>query len=63
MSMWKCMGCGYPQEGDACGNPRCFENPTVSQATKDKWRAEQERARTEEAERRRIAEIRARPYG
>lgn len=56
-----CRECTYPSRlPDVCDNPRCFANPTISQATKEVWRAEHERRQTEEAERERFRQIRRR---
>lgn len=55
---WKvCHACTYPYPDDACPNPCCFENPRVSDETKQMWRdrtAQRERDAAADEERRRL---------
>lgn len=57
-----CEVCTYPsfRRHDACDNPACFANPSVSQRQKDKWRAERDKRDAEESERKRLRNIRRR---
>ena len=56
-----CEICTYPAlRGDACDNPACPANPSVSQHQKDRWEAEVDRRRAECAERERLRGIRRR---
>lgn len=57
-----CDVCTYPafQRTDACDNPACVANPSVSESQKNRWRAEREKYEAEEAERDRVRKIRNR---
>lgn len=59
--MTTCNTCGYPpRHGPECDNPACVANPCVSDAQKARWQAEAARRAADEAERRRIRDIRRR---
>lgn len=61
MMPFVCAACTYPSRlPDCCDNPRCVENPSVSQAQKDVWRVEADRRRETEEEREHIRRIRER---
>lgn len=56
-----CEACWYPSRLlDACDNPGCEANPSVSQRQKDAWKADRDRRAAEEAERERVRRIRRR---
>ena len=55
-----CPTCHYAHVGDHCPNPACFANPSVSDEQKARWTERNERLAAEEADRRRIADIRRR---
>ena len=53
-----CQACSYPYTGKACGNPACFSNPNVPEATKAAWRERAAKQAAEDAERARFNRIR-----
>ena len=55
-----CSECAYPFPEGRCCNPGCEANPSVSQAQKDRWRAERDKRFADDAERERIRRIRRR---
>lgn len=56
----QCTSCGHPHKPEACDNPACYANPSISEERKAVWRAETKRRDVEEAERERIRKIRRR---
>lgn len=55
-----CPVCTYAHAGLHCPNPACEANPSVTEAQKARWRAENDKRKAEEAERERIRQIRKR---
>ncbi len=58
--MTTCTTCRYPYAGSACDNLGCSANPRVSPETRDRWARERLAREAAEAERAKIARIRAR---
>lgn len=54
-----CGTCRAPHLGAECENPRCYANPSVSDAVKAGWRVADAAAAAERVERERLSRLRA----